>query len=87
MICKGDVKGQTIYALDKIVAAIETLGGSLEDVVRTRIYMRDAEQWEQASRVHGRYFGDVQPANTLIEVNRLVGDYEIEIEAEAEIIN
>ncbi len=86
MICKGDVKGQTIYALDKIIAALETLGGSIEDVVRTRIYMRDAEQWEQASRVHGRYFGEVQPANTLIEVNRLVGDYEIEIEAEAEII-
>ena len=43
---------------------------ALEDVVRTRIYMRDAAQWEPVARVHGRYFGDVRPANTLVEVSR-----------------
>jgi enamine deaminase RidA (YjgF/YER057c/UK114 family) len=53
--------------------------------VRTRIYLKDASQWEAASRVHGRYFGQVRPANTLIEVSNLVGDYEVEIEAEAEL--
>ncbi|HLJ20598.1 MAG TPA: Rid family hydrolase, partial [Stellaceae bacterium] len=63
--------------------AIAALGGSLEDVIRTRIYLRDAAQWEAASRVHGRYFSRVRPANTLIEISRLVGDYEVEIEAEA----
>jgi len=52
-------------------------------VIRTRIYLRDAAQWEAASRVHGRYFSRVRPANTLIEISRLVGDYEVEIEAEA----
>lgn len=82
-ICAGDVRGQTIFILDKIAAAIRAFGGSLDDVVRTRIYMRDAGNWEPASRVHGRYFADVLPANTLIEISDLVGGYDIEIEAEA----
>jgi aryl-alcohol dehydrogenase-like predicted oxidoreductase/enamine deaminase RidA (YjgF/YER057c/UK114 family) len=83
VVCPGDVAGQTVYILDKIAASIAALGGSLEDVIRTRIYLRDAAQWEAASRVHGRYFARVRPANTLIETSALVGDYEIEIEAEA----
>lgn len=82
-ICDGDVRGQTIYILDKIAAAIASLGGRLEDVVRTRIYMRDSEQWEAASRVHGNVFAAIRPANTLIEVSNLVGGYDVEIEAEA----
>ena len=82
-ICQGDVRGQAIYILDKIAASIASLGGSLEDVVRTRIYMSDCSRWEEASRVHGRYFEDVLPANTLIEISGLVGDYDLEIEAEA----
>jgi len=82
-VCAGDVRGQTVYILDKIAASIASLGGSLEDVVRTRIYMRDCSRWEEASRVHGRYLGDVLPANTLIEISDLVGDYDVEIEAEA----
>jgi aryl-alcohol dehydrogenase-like predicted oxidoreductase/enamine deaminase RidA (YjgF/YER057c/UK114 family) len=85
VVCKGDVAGQTVYALDKIAASIAALGGTLADVVRTRIYLKDANQWEAASRVHGRYFGQVRPANTLIEASNLVGDYEVEIEAEAEL--
>lgn len=84
-ICAGDVHGQTVFILDKITATIRALGGSLEDVIRTRIYLCDANQWETVSRVHGRYFAGVQPANTLIEVSGLVGDYCVEIEAEAEI--
>ena len=83
MVCKGDPGGQTVYILDKIEASIEALGGRLEDVVRTRIYLRHADQWEPVARVHGRYLGHVRPANTLIEVSNLVGDYEVEIEAEA----
>jgi len=83
VICKGDPHGQTVYILDKIAASIRALGGSLEDVVRTRIYMRDASKWEPVARVHGRYFSMVRPANTLIEIAGLVGDYDVEIEAEA----
>lgn len=81
-VCKGDPHGQAVYILDKIAASIQALGGTLEDVVRTRIYLRDANDWEPVSRVHGRVFGHVRPANTLVEAN-LVGDYLVEIEAEA----
>lgn len=82
LVCPGDVAGQTVYILDKIAAALGALGGSLEDVVRTRIYLRDASRWEAAARVHGSYFGAVRPANTLVQA-ALVGEYEVEIEAEA----
>ncbi|HSE75817.1 MAG TPA: Rid family hydrolase, partial [Dongiaceae bacterium] len=82
-VAPGDAGAQTTYILDKIAAAIAALGGRMEDVVRTRIYLRDASKWEPVSRAHGRMFGEVLPANTLIEAGNLVGDYEVEIEAEA----
>jgi enamine deaminase RidA (YjgF/YER057c/UK114 family) len=82
-ICPGDPQSQAVYILDKIAASIEALGGTMEDVVRTRIYLRDQSQWEAVSRVHGRYLGHVRPANTLVEVSGLVDGYEVEIEAEA----
>jgi enamine deaminase RidA (YjgF/YER057c/UK114 family) len=82
-VAPGDAGAQTTYILDKIAAAITALGGRPEDVIRTRIYVRDASAWEAVSRAHGRVFGDVLPANTLVEVASLVGDYEVEIEAEA----
>ena len=85
MVCPGDAEGQTVYVLDKIGAAIEALGGELDDVVRTRIYVRDAKCAEAVARVHGRYFAAVRPANTLVEVAGLIGGYEVEIEAEAEV--
>ena len=85
MVCPGDAEGQTVYILDKIAAAIEALGGELADVVRTRIYVRDATRAEPVARVHGRYFGAVRPANTLVEIAGLVGGYEVEIEAEADV--
>ena len=84
VVCPGDVHGQTVYVLDKIAASVASLGGSLADVVRTRVYVRDAAQWEPVARVHGRYFGAVRPANTLVEISQLIGnDYAVEIEAEA----
>jgi aryl-alcohol dehydrogenase-like predicted oxidoreductase/enamine deaminase RidA (YjgF/YER057c/UK114 family) len=83
IVCAGDAAGQTVFILDKIAASLAALGGRLEDVVRTRIYLKDATHWEAVSRIHGRYFGAIRPANTLIEVSRLVGDYLVEIEAEA----
>jgi aryl-alcohol dehydrogenase-like predicted oxidoreductase/enamine deaminase RidA (YjgF/YER057c/UK114 family) len=83
VVCPGDPGGQAVYILDKLAASISALGGSLEDVVRTRIYLRDAAHWEAVSRAHGRYFGDIRPANTLVEIGNLVGDYLVEMEAEA----
>ena len=54
-------------------------------MVRTRIYVRDAAHAEGVARVHGRYFGAVRPVNTLVAIAGLVGDYEVEIEAEADL--
>jgi aryl-alcohol dehydrogenase-like predicted oxidoreductase/enamine deaminase RidA (YjgF/YER057c/UK114 family) len=85
VVCPGDAEGQTVYILDKIGAAIEALGGELDDVVRTRIYVRDAARADAVARVHGRYFGAVRPANTLVQIAGLVGTYDVEIEAEADV--
>jgi aryl-alcohol dehydrogenase-like predicted oxidoreductase/enamine deaminase RidA (YjgF/YER057c/UK114 family) len=84
-VAPGHAGGQATYILDKIAAAIAALGGTMEDVVRTRVYLRDVTQWEPVARAHGRVFGTILPANTLFEVGNLIGDYEVEIEAEAEV--
>ena len=83
VVCPGDVAGQTTFVLDKIAASLAALGGTPADVVRTRVYLQNADDWEPASRAHGRVFGTIRPANTLVEVGRLIGDYRVEIEAEA----
>jgi aryl-alcohol dehydrogenase-like predicted oxidoreductase/enamine deaminase RidA (YjgF/YER057c/UK114 family) len=78
-----DVAAQTHFAIDKIEAALESLGGRLEDVVRTRVFVADIDHWEAVARAHGKRFAHIQPANTLVEA-RLVGEeYLVEIEAEA----
>ncbi|MFN3548249.1 MAG: aldo/keto reductase [Mesorhizobium sp.] len=82
-VAPGDPGAQTTYVLDKIAASLTALGGGVEDVVRTRIYLRDAAKWEPVSRAHGRVFGAILPANTLVQAGDLIGDYEVEIEAEA----
>lgn len=82
-VAPGHAGAQATYILDKIAASISAAGGRIEDVVRTRIYLRDGSQWEAVSRAHGRVFGTVLPANTLIEAGNLIGDYEVEIEADA----
>lgn len=84
-IAPADAAAQVVYILDKIAASLAAAGAALDDVVRTRIYVRDRHQWEAVAKVHGRYFASVRPANTLVEVAGLVGDYAVEIEAEAEI--
>ena len=83
LIAPGNPASQTVYILDKIRASIEALGGTIEDIVRTRVYLKDKSCWEEVSKVHGRVLGHVRPANTLLEVSALVGNYDVEIEAEA----
>ena len=87
VVAPGDAGAQTTYILDKIAAAIAALGGRMEDVVRTRIYLADAAEWEPVSRAHGRVFGDIRPANTMVAAGGLIGDYAVEIEAEAELVD
>lgn len=83
LIGHGDAAVQTTYILDKIAASLRTLGATLEDVVRTRVYLTDLADWEAVSRVHGQYFGEIRPANTMLQVAGLIGDgYRVEIEAE-----
>src|SRR5262245_60487603 len=75
---------QTRRALTIIRAAIEALGGRLEDVVRTRMFVTDISQWEEIGAVHGEVFGAIRPATTMVEVARLIDDAAlVEIEADA----
>jgi enamine deaminase RidA (YjgF/YER057c/UK114 family) len=74
-----------VYILDKIAASVEALGGRLDDVLSTRVHLRDAAQWRGVAEVHGRYFGAVRPVNTMLGGASLIGDYEVEIEAEARV--
>jgi enamine deaminase RidA (YjgF/YER057c/UK114 family) len=84
LIGRNDAAVQTTYILDKITASIRALGGRLEDVVRTRIYLTNADHWQAVSKIHGSYFGRIRPANTMLQVAALIGDgYLVEIEAEA----
>jgi len=83
VVAPGDAGAQTTFVLDKIAAALTALGAGIEDVVRTRVYLSHAEDVMAVSQAHGRVFGAVKPANTLFEVSRLIGDYRVEIEAEA----
>jgi aryl-alcohol dehydrogenase-like predicted oxidoreductase/enamine deaminase RidA (YjgF/YER057c/UK114 family) len=82
-VAPGDARAQAVYILNKIAAALDAFGGNLEDVVRTRVWLADADDWEAVSRVHGHAFAAALPANTLLEIARLVGPYRVEIEAEA----
>ncbi|MBL8343557.1 MAG: aldo/keto reductase [Rubrivivax sp.] len=86
LVGRGDAAAQATWILDKIGAALSSLGGRLEDVVRTRVYLTDVADCDAVAREHGRVFGHVRPANTLLQVAALVGEgYRVEIEAEAEV--
>ena len=74
---------QTRAALEIVKNAIEELGGSLSDVVRTRIYVKDISHWESVALVHGEFFGDIRPACTLVEARLVDDSLLVEIEAEA----
>ena len=70
--CEGDLYGQTKRCIEIMKQAIEAAGGSLEDVIRTRILLTDISQWEAAARAHGEIFGDIRPACTFVEVSGLI---------------
>jgi aryl-alcohol dehydrogenase-like predicted oxidoreductase/enamine deaminase RidA (YjgF/YER057c/UK114 family) len=80
-----DAGAQAHFIIDKLEGALESLGGRLEDVVRTRIFVRHIADWEAVARAHGERFGHIQPANTLVEAALVSEEALVEIEAEAEV--
>ena len=83
VIGSDDPNAQAHFVIDKIEGALLSLGSSLEDVIRTRIFVTRLEDWEPVARAHGERFAGIQPANTLVQA-QLVGDeYLVEIEADA----
>lgn len=84
IVAIGDPYGQAKRAMENVAAAVEAAGGRVEDVVRTRLYVVDIDDWEQVGRAHAEVFGDVRPATSMVEVSRLIDpDLLVEVEAEA----
>ena len=80
----GDAYEQTKFIIQKIERALKQGGATLEDVVRTRVYVTQQDIWEPVCQAHNEFFADIRPANTLVVVAALIGDeYLVEMEAEA----
>jgi enamine deaminase RidA (YjgF/YER057c/UK114 family) len=77
-------RDQARRALQIIVAAIEALGGKPTDIVRTRIYVTDIDQWKEIGEVHSEFFESIRPSTTMVQVARLIDPHAlVEIEADA----
>jgi enamine deaminase RidA (YjgF/YER057c/UK114 family) len=84
ILAKGDMLGQARECLRIIGEALAEMGASFEDVVRTRVFLKDVSRWEEAGCAHGEMFGDIRPATAFIGIDRfLEPDILVEIEATA----
>lgn len=80
----NDAYAQTVFIIQKIERSLHEAGASLQNVVRTRIFVTDASRWQEVAKAHAEFFGDIRPANTLVEISALIGEeYLVEMEADA----
>jgi len=82
VVAPGNPYAQTVRAIENVAEALSALDASLADVVRTRIFVIDIDDWEAVGRAHGEAFGGVRPATTMVQVERLI-DPEMCVEIEA----
>jgi len=85
LVGRGDAYAQTRQILQIIERVLHKAGAGLQHVVRTRMYVVNIDEWEEISRAHGEFFGEVRPAATMVQVSRLI-DLEMLVEIEVEAI-
>lgn len=85
IIAEGDAYGQTVFIIRKIERALKEIDAKLTDVVRTRIFVTDINDWRKVALGHFEFFGNIRPASTLLEVSRLI-DQKLLVEIEADAV-
>jgi len=81
IVGKGDVYEQTVFILEKIKKILQEAGSSLEDVVRTRMFVTDISKWQEVGKAHALFFKNIKPVTSMIEVSSLI-DKELLVEIE-----
>ncbi len=80
----GNLRTQTLQALSNVKVALEAVGAGLADVVRTRIFLLNIDEWEKVGEAHGGFFGGIRPATSMVEVRRFISpEILVEIEVDA----
>ncbi|MGI8670181.1 MAG: RidA family protein [Aridibacter sp.] len=86
IVGENDAYAQTVQVIKNIEKALNALDATLENVVRTRMFVTDISRWEEYGKAHGEFFKEIMPATTMVEVSKLIDSKMlIEIEADAEL--